>query len=178
MTVNSNDSEDTKQVEPSTGQVSPGIKTTLGSVPVRRSGGKISGKVIAAILVVVLLGIGGVLIQYSSSGPKTVKLTAHDMQIIFQELVPPQQQQQIASDPEERKKLVADIRKLLAVAQIAEQEGYAEHADLKTQLSFQLDRALNDAYRKKNPDAKVPDEEINAYYATHPKPGARGRLSG
>jgi hypothetical protein len=116
-----------------------------------------------------MLGIGGVLIQYSSSSPKTVKLTAHDMQIIFQELVPPQQQQQIASDPEERKKLVADIKKLLAVAQVAEQEGYAEHADLKTQLSFQLDRALNDAYRKKNPDTKIPDEEINAYYASHPK---------
>ena len=169
MTLNSNDSEDTKQVEPSVGQVSPGIKTTLGSAPVRRSEGKISGKVIAAIGVVVLLGIGGILIQRSSSSPKTVKLTARDMQIIFQELVPPQQQQQIASDPEERKKLVADIKKLLAVAQVAEQEGYAEHADLKTQLSFQLDRALNDAYRKKNPDAKVPDEEVNAYYASHPK---------
>ncbi len=169
MTLNSNDSEDTTQVEPSPDQVITGIKTSLGSEPVRRSGGKLSGKVIAAILAVVLLGIGAVFVQYSSSSPKTVKLTAHDMQLIFQELVPPQQQQQIASNPEEKKKLVADIRKLLAVAQVAEQEGYAEHADLKTQLLFQTDRALNDAYRKKNPDAKVPDEEINTYYVSHPK---------
>jgi peptidyl-prolyl cis-trans isomerase C len=169
MTLNSNDSEDTTtQVETSPDQVSTGIKTSLGSEPVRRSGG-ISGKVIAAIMVVVLLGIGGLFVQYSSSSPKTVKLTARDMQLIFQELVPPQQQQQISSDPEEKKKLVADIRKLLAVAQVAEQEGYAEHADLKTQLSFQTDRALNDAYRKKNPDVKVPDDEINAFYASHPK---------
>lgn len=130
---------------------------------------KLSIKVIAMMLLLGMLASGLLFVQCSSSSPKTVKLTAHDMQIIFQELVPPQQQQQIASDPEERKKLVADIKKLLALAQVAEQEGYAEHADLKTQLSFQLDRALNDAYRKKNPDEKVPDEEINAYYASHPK---------
>lgn len=130
---------------------------------------KLSIKVIAMMLLLGMLASGLLFVQCSSSSPKTVKLTAHDMQIIFQELVPPQQQQQIASDPEEKKKLVADIKKLLAIAQVAEQEGYAEHADLKTQLSFQLDRALNDAYRKKNPDEKVPDEEINAYYASHPK---------
>jgi peptidyl-prolyl cis-trans isomerase C len=130
---------------------------------------KLPTKVIAMMLLLGVLVSGLVFVQWNSSSPKTVKLTAHDMQIIFQELVPPQQQQQIASDPEERKKLVADIKKLLAVAQVAEQEGYAEHADLKTQLSFQSDRACNDAYRKKNPDAKVPDEEINAYYAAHPK---------
>jgi peptidyl-prolyl cis-trans isomerase C len=130
---------------------------------------KLPIKVIAMMLLLGVLASGLLFVQCSSSSPKTVKLTAHDMQIIFQELVPPQQQQQIANNPEEKKKLVADIRKLLAVAQVAEQEGYSEHADLKTQLSFQMDRALNDAYRKKNPDAKVTDEEINAYYATHPK---------
>ena len=130
---------------------------------------KLSIKVIAMILLLGMLASGLLFVQCSSSSPKTVKLTAQDMQLIFQELVPPQQQQQIASDPEEKKKLVAEIKKLLAVAQVAEQEGYAEHAELKTQLSFQLDRELNNAYRKKNPDVKVGDEEINAYYATNPK---------
>jgi peptidyl-prolyl cis-trans isomerase C len=130
---------------------------------------KLSIKVIAMMLLLGMLASGLLFVQCSSSSPKTVKLTARDMQLIFQELVPPQQQQQIASDPEERKKLVADIKKLLAVAHVAEQEGYAEHAELKTQLAFQLDRALNDAYRKKNPDAKVADDEVNAYYASHPK---------
>jgi hypothetical protein len=181
MTLSSNDSEETNQVEPSAGQVSPEvssevspevspeIKTTLGSAPARRSGGKSSGKVIAVVALIFAIGIGGLILQRSSSTPKTVKLTAHDMQLIFQELLPPQQQQQIASDPEEKKKLVGDIKKLLAVAQVAEQEGYAEHPDLKKQLAFALDRALNDAYRKKNPDAKATDEEISAYYVSHPK---------
>lgn len=130
---------------------------------------KLSTKVIAMMLLLGVLASGLLFVQCSSSTPKVVKLTARDMQIIFQELVPPQQQQTISSDPEEKKKLVADIKKLLAVAQVAEQEGYAEHPDLKTQLSFQLDRAMNDAYKKKNPDVKVPDDEINAYYLSHPK---------
>jgi parvulin-like peptidyl-prolyl isomerase len=130
---------------------------------------RLSTKVIAMMLLLGVLASGLLFVQCSSSSPKTVKLTAQDMQTIFQELLPPQQQQQIASDPEEKKKLVSEIKKLLAVAQVAEQENYAERAELKAQLSFQLDRALNDAYRKKNPDATVPEEEINAYYASHPK---------
>src|SRR5882672_4408929 len=173
MTLSSNDSEETNQVEPSAGQVSPEvrpeIKTTLGSAPVRRPGGKSSGKVIAVVALIFAIGIGGLILQRSSSTPKTVKLTAHDMQLIFQELLPPQQQQQIASDPEEKKKLVGEIKKLLAVAQVAEQEGYAEHPDIKSQLAFQQDMDLNNAYRKKNSDAKASDEEVNAYHLAHPK---------
>lgn len=130
---------------------------------------KLPTKVIAMMLLLGVLVTGLVFVQWNASSPKTVKLTAQDMQIIFQELMPPQQQQQIASDPEERKKLVANIKRILAVAQVAEQEGYAEHPDLKTQLSIQEDDALNNAYRKVNPDAKATDEEINAYYKDHPK---------
>jgi len=130
---------------------------------------KISTKVVATIIVLGLLAGALIFAQYSSSTPKTVKLTAHDMEVIFQELLPPQKQQQIAADPEEKKKLVGEIRKLLAVAHVAEQEGYAQHADLTSQLAFQQDIALNNAFRKKNPDAKITDEEINAYHQTHPK---------
>ncbi len=98
-----------------------------------------------------------------------VILSAHDMRIIFLEQVPIDKQQQIAADPLERKKFVSDIKKLLALARIAEEGNYAERVDLIWLLSFQVDRALNDAYRKKNPDPKVPDRSINAYYASHPK---------
>lgn len=101
--------------------------------------------------------------------PMPVKLTARDMQIIFQELVPPQKQQQIASDPEGKKKLVSEIKKLLAVAHVAEQEGYAERPDIKSQLSFQQELDLSNAYRKKNADAKASDQEVNAYLLAHPK---------
>jgi len=196
MTLNSNDSENPNQVEASgeqepseaAGEVEsadtveaadsneePEVKPQPAAKPAgaqpaaAKSKSGVSGKVIAAVLVVVLLGAGGLILQRSSSGSRTVKLTAHDMQVIFQELVPPQKQQQIASDPEEKKKLVGEIKKLLAVAQVAEQEGYAEHADIKSQLAFQQDVDLNTAYRKKNSDAKASDEEVNAYHLAHPK---------
>src|SRR6185295_11841926 len=130
---------------------------------------KISTKVVATIIVLGLLAGALIFAQYSSSTPKTVKLTAHDMEVIFQELLPPQKQQQIAADPEEKKKLVGEIKKLLAVARVAEQEGYAQHADLTSQLAFQQEIALNNAFRKKNPDAKITDDEISAYHQAHPK---------
>jgi ABC-type oligopeptide transport system ATPase subunit len=196
MTLNSNDSEDPNQVEASDKQeaskagnedeasdsvaaadskdepeaeAQPATKPAAKPAAIAKSKSGVSGKVIAAVLVVVVLGAGGLIIQSSSSRSRTVKLTAHDMQVIFQELVPPQKQQQIASDPEEKKKLVAEIKKLLAVAQVADQEGYAEHPDIKSQLSFQQDMDLNNAYRKKNADAKATDEEVTAYHLAHPK---------
>lgn len=187
MTLNSN--EETNQEEPSgekehveapievesedSGEADSSAPTQAAAAAAspalakRKSG--VPAKVITAIVLVGLLGGGALLLQSSYSGPRTVKLTSHDMQVIFQELLPPQKQQQVASNPEERKKLAGEIKKLLAVAQVAEQEGYAEHADIKSQLSFQQDMALNNAYRKKNSDAKVSDEEINAYHQTHPK---------
>lgn len=107
--------------------------------------------------------------QSSPAAKPPIKLTAHDMQIIFQELVPAQKQQQIASDPEEKKKLVSELKKLLAIAQVAEQQGYAERPEIKSQLSFQQDMDLSNAYRKKNADAKASDQEVNAYLLAHPK---------
>lgn len=125
-----------------------------------------------AIATMILLGlIAGAMLfgQYSCSTKKPVRLTSHDMEVIFQELLPPQQQQQIATSADEKKKLVDNLKKMLALADLAEQEGYAEHPDLQSQLSFQQDIALNNAYRKKNPDGKVSDEEIAAYHQSHPK---------
>src|SRR5438034_1200961 len=149
--VEPSSSEDTNQFEPSGAQFTPPKPPASQPVPVSRSGGKISGKVIAAVALVLMLGIGGLVLQTSSSSAKTVKLTPHDMEVIFQELLPPQKQQQIAASPEERKKLVAEIKKLLAVAQVADQEGYAQRPEVQSQLSFQQDIALNNAYRKKFP---------------------------
>lgn len=100
--------------------------------------------------------------------PMTIRLTSRDMRIIFQELLPAERQQQIAGDPEEKRKFVAEIKKLLAVARVAEQEGYAQRPEVQSQLSFQQDIALSNAYRKNNPATKVADEEIAAYHMAHP----------
>src|SRR5215208_7017089 len=126
----------------------PATVTKDRAVSTTSSGGmKTPTKVIAAI--VLLASIAGVLlfVQSNSSSPKTVKLTKHDMEIVFQEMLSPQAQQMIASSPEEKKKLVGEVKKILAVAQAAEREGYDKKPEIERQIAFQTDMSLNQAYR-------------------------------
>jgi parvulin-like peptidyl-prolyl isomerase len=90
------------------------------------------------------------------------------MEVIFQEMIPPPQQAQMATNPDEKKKLIDEVKKLLSVAAFAESEGYAQRPEVQAQLALQTDLGLNDAYRKKYPETKISDEDINAYYQAHP----------
>ena len=130
---------------------------------------KLPIKVIVAIAVVIAVAGAGLWNQSCTSGPMTVKLSQHDMELVFQEMLPPSKQQEISTNPEEKKKLVADLKKLLALAQVAEQEGYLQRPEVASQVAFQSDMALYRAYRKNNPDIKLTDDEINAYHTAHPK---------
>jgi peptidyl-prolyl cis-trans isomerase C len=130
---------------------------------------KLPIKVILAILIVFAVASGALWNQSCSSGPKAVKLSAHDMELVFQEMLPPAKQQEIAASEEEKKKLVGELKKLLALAQAAEQEGYLQRPEVASQVAFQSDMALYRAYRKSNPDVKVADDEISAYHNAHPK---------
>jgi peptidyl-prolyl cis-trans isomerase C len=130
---------------------------------------KLPIKVIVAIAVVIAVAGAGLWNQSCTSGTKTVKLSQHDMELVFQEMLPPSKQQEISTNPEEKKKLVADLKKLLALAQVAEQEGYLQRPEVASQVAFQSDMALYRAYRKNNPDVKLTDDEISAYHTAHPK---------
>jgi hypothetical protein len=125
-------------------------------------------KAIAAVLLLAFVAAAFIFIQRSSSKPVSYNLSKHDMEVIFQEMIPPPQQAQIAASPEEKKKLMDEVRKLLSVAAFAESEGYAQKPEVQQQLALQTDLGLNEAYRKKYPDTKVSDEDINAYYQAHP----------
>jgi peptidyl-prolyl cis-trans isomerase C len=125
-------------------------------------------KAVAAVLMLAFVGAAFLFIQRSSSRPVSYNLSKHDMEVIFQEMVPPPQQAQMASSPEEKKKLLDEVRKLLSVAAFAESEGYAQRPEVQAQLALQSDLGLNDAYRKKYPDTKISDDDINAYYQAHP----------
>src|SRR6185503_4953997 len=125
-------------------------------------------KVIVGILVLAFLSGTFFLVQWSSSKPKSYDLSKRDMEVLFQEMLPPTKQQEIASNPEEKKKLVDEVKKLLAVAQVAENEGYAQRPEVQEQTKLQNDLNLNQAYRKKYPDLKVTDEQVNGYYQSHP----------
>src|SRR5215216_5691812 len=119
---------------------------------------KLQAKVIAAIVVVVVLAGLGLWAQRASSAVAPVKLTAHDMDLIFHDLVSPEKQAEIASSPAQKKLFIDQIKEALALAQQAETEGYTDQ--MKLRLSYVEDQVLAGAYVKKHPDTKVPDDEI------------------
>ena len=129
---------------------------------------KLSGRVIAMIAVVVLLGGFGLIAQWACSAPAQYKLTAHEMEVLVSEIIPPGQQQQLASDGEQRKKLAQEFKKVFSLAQAAEQEGFAQHPDVKSAIDIQTDVVLRDAWEKKNAGVAVTDEEVAAYHQSHP----------
>jgi parvulin-like peptidyl-prolyl isomerase len=132
---------------------------------------KLSGKAIAAIVVVAALAAGGLLAQKystSSGSSQSYNLSAHEMEILVGEIMPPPQIQALASNPEQKKDFIKQLKEVLSVAQYAEQNGYADKPDVQTQLALQTDLVLQDSYSKKNPGVKVEDEEINKYLADHP----------
>ena len=146
--------------------------TTAETTPMARKASantsNLSAKVIVVILVLVFLAGTFFLVQQSSTKPRSYNLSKQDMQVLFQEMVPPDKQQEIASNPEEKKKLVDQVKKLLAVAQVADEEGYSQRPEVKAQTEFQTDLHLNQAFRKKHPETTVSDDQINAYYQSHP----------
>ncbi|HXG64135.1 MAG TPA: peptidylprolyl isomerase [Blastocatellia bacterium] len=125
--------------------------------------------VIAAIAVVVLLA-GGLLFAQWNASPKAgaIKLTAQDMEVLVNDIFPPGQAQQLASNPEQKKDLANRLKEMFALAQVAEQEGYASKPEVQSQIALQSDLTLQDVYQKRNPDAKATDEEVEAYYKANP----------
>ena len=129
---------------------------------------KLSGKAIAAILVIAALAIAAIIAQKNSfTSTRSYNLSAKEMEALIGEIMPPIQQQQLASSPEQRKELAGDIKKSLALAQEAERNGFADKSDLKTQIDLRTDAVLSRAYNKKNPDVKIGDEEITKYVNDH-----------
>jgi parvulin-like peptidyl-prolyl isomerase len=129
----------------------------------------LSGKVLAVVLLVLVLAGAGISVQSCSSSPKPVTLTARDMQLFYQEVLPPDRQREIANNPEKKAELVNQVKQLLAVAQLAEAEGYMDRPEVRSRASLEGDIVLFNAYRKKNPEAKASDEEITQYSTEHPR---------
>jgi parvulin-like peptidyl-prolyl isomerase len=133
---------------------------------------KISGKAIAAIVVVAVLTGLLVFSQFyskTSSAGRSYNLSAHDMEILVGEIMPPPQQQALASSAEQKQTLAKRLKELLAIAQVAEQKEFDKKPDVQSQISLQTDLALRDAYDKKNPGVKIEDDEVGKYLADHPK---------
>ncbi len=167
---------DESEVDESEGDGEPAVApygaATAETTPMARkasaSKSNLSAKVIVVILVLVFLGGTFFLVQQSSTKPRSYNLSKQDMQVLFQEMVPPDKQQEIATNPEEKKKLIDQVKKLLAVAQAADEEGYSQRPEVSEQIKFRTEQHLNQAYRKKHPEMTISDDQINAYYQSHP----------
>lgn len=129
---------------------------------------KIPTKAVAAIIVLALIGGLLLLVQRSYSTVKAIKLTATDMELFANEILPPGQQAQLANDAEARKALAKDLKETLAVAQKAEQEGYGQRPAIRSLISLAEDQALAVEYQKKNPGVKVADDEVKNFYRLSP----------
>ncbi len=142
---------------------------TVNTAPVpRRKSGGISGKVIAAIAIIAALAGMLLFAQQRGSSAKAVKLDAHQMEVLISGVMSPAQAQQLAADPEQKKLLVKQLKEMLAVAELAEKEGYANKPEVQALIRLQTALPLREAYLKSHPDAKVTDEEINAYHLANP----------
>ena len=121
-----------------------------------------------AVLAVVATTIFFLVVKGRPGDDAKTRLSAREMEIIFQEFVPRQAQELIAQSPAQKKMLVKDIKERMAVAQQAEAEGYADKDKVKSELALASDRVLYSTYKQKNPTVQVSDEDINAYYQAHP----------
>ncbi len=130
---------------------------------------KIPTKAVVAIVVVIVLAGLLLLAQRSYSTTKAIKLTAHDMELFAAEILPASQQLQLASDPEARKTLAKQLKETLAIAQKAEQEGYDQRPAVRSMIDLAESQALAVEFQKKNPEAKVTEDDVKGYYRTSPK---------
>lgn len=131
---------------------------------------KLSPKAIFAIAIVAALVGAGIYAQMSASSvsKSNYNLTAQEMETLVSEVLPPQQQQQLASSPEQKKQLAERLKNMMALAQEAERNGFADKADVQSQLSLQGDLVLKSVYEKRNPGAQAAEEETAKYLAEHP----------
>ncbi len=102
------------------------------------------------------------------SSQATIKLTSRDLELIANELMPPQQRARLVSDPESKKIFLKSLKQILALSQMAEQENIHQQPETKIRVDFQIDLTLSQAYKKKNPDGTVSEAEANSYFQAHP----------
>lgn len=110
-------------------------------------------------------------VKAGRSGGGPVTLTADDMAKIV-ETSPPQLRAQLADNPKARKDYADNIRLLLAVAEQAKAEGFADKPEMQRQLSLARSVIIGQSYieeqQKKSPgaasiQAAIPQSEVDAF---------------
>jgi parvulin-like peptidyl-prolyl isomerase len=124
--------------------------------------------IVAAFAVVVSVGLIFWQSRYSGAHAMT-SLTPEDMTLLTDSF-PPAEQLKLSQSAEERKKLADDLKKILAVAEQARSEGYADRPEVKRQFDATRILVVAQTYVKKQRDANATSadmmpkpEEIEAF---------------
>jgi len=102
-------------------------------------------KALIAAAVAVIFAGGLIFWQVKARKAGPVELTPEDMALIAEDQ-PPQMRQRLATDEAARKDFAQDVRRLLAVAEEAEQNGVGNAPDMKRQLEFQKASVIAQKY--------------------------------
>lgn len=140
--------------------------------PARKGSLNATTKALIAAGVAVLLAVGLVVWQVKAGRSGAVNLSAEDMKTIV-EGFPPQAQAQLAESPETRKEFANDLRQMLALAEAAKAEGFADRPEMKRQLGLASSLVIGQNYleeqRKKSPggspSAAITQAETDAFLA-------------
>ena len=99
------------------------------------SGMNATTKALIAAGIAILFAVGLVVWQVKAGRKGAVNLSAADMETIVAGF-PPQAQAQLAESPETRKDFAKDLREMLALAEEAKAEGFADRPEMKRQLGL------------------------------------------
>ncbi|MBO0719743.1 MAG: peptidylprolyl isomerase [Blastocatellia bacterium] len=73
----------------------------------------------------------------------------------------------LSQNENHRKQLIETFRKSFSLAQAAEAEGLQKTDKFKRQFNLTIDSLLANEQRKRNPDATISKDELDAYYKAH-----------
>ena len=102
-------------------------------------------------------------VKARKAGP--VELTPEDMALIAEDQ-PPQMRARLAADEAARKDFAQDVRRLLAVAEEAENNGVANAPDMKRQLEFQKASVIAQYYFEKQGEqgGDIKDTDVDEFF--------------
>lgn len=123
-------------------------------------------KALIAAAVAVIFAGGLIFWQVKARKAGPVELTPEDMAIIAEDQ-PPQMRARLASDEAARKDFAQDVRRLLAVAEEAEQNGVGNAPDMKRQLEFQKASVIAQHYFEKQgaqSEGDIKDTDVDEFF--------------
>ncbi len=123
-------------------------------------------KALIAAAVAVIFAAGLIFWQVKARKADPMELTADDMSILAED-TPPQMRQRLATDEQARKDFAKDIKRLLAVAEEAQEHGVGKDPETKRQLELQRASIISQLYlqEKGQEGSDVTQAQVDAFFA-------------